>query len=244
MSATTSTGAPHRRSVIVNADDFGRSTGINQGVVQAHEQGIVTSASLMVRWPAALEAAGYARERPALSVGLHIDVGEWRFLEGGWEPVYEVLPERTEQATRHEIRSQLERFRAIMGMDPTHLDSHQHVHREEPIRSIVMDLGAELGIPVREILGGISYLGDFYGQTEEGETLPEALTVENLLRIVTSVPEGVTEIGTHPGKKDGHDLGYQDERRIELAVLCDKRVRKAIEEAGIELRSFRNTSAR
>ena len=62
------------RYLIVNADDFGQSTGINKGVIQAHEEGIVTSASLMVRWPAAPEAAAYARNRPGLSVGLHVDL--------------------------------------------------------------------------------------------------------------------------------------------------------------------------
>ena len=56
---------PSRRYVIINADDFGQSPGINRGVIQAHEQGLVTSASLMVRWPAAAEAAAYGRERRA-----------------------------------------------------------------------------------------------------------------------------------------------------------------------------------
>lgn len=51
--------------LVVNADDFGRSPGVNRGVIRAHEHGIVTSATLMVRWPAAREAAEYARERTA-----------------------------------------------------------------------------------------------------------------------------------------------------------------------------------
>ncbi|PYS69828.1 MAG: hypothetical protein DMF73_14065 [Acidobacteria bacterium] len=57
-----------QRYLIVNADDFGQSPGINRGVIEAHENGIVTSASLMVRWPAAAEAAQYARGHPDLSV--------------------------------------------------------------------------------------------------------------------------------------------------------------------------------
>ena len=66
------------RYLIVNADDFGQSRGINRGITEAHEQGIVTSASLMVRWPAAPEAAAYARSHGSLSLGLHFDFGEWR----------------------------------------------------------------------------------------------------------------------------------------------------------------------
>ncbi|MGA2658858.1 MAG: ChbG/HpnK family deacetylase, partial [Verrucomicrobiota bacterium] len=56
-----------RRGLIVNADDFGLDPGVNRGIIKSHEYGIVTSASLMVRWPAAAEAAAYAREHPELS---------------------------------------------------------------------------------------------------------------------------------------------------------------------------------
>jgi len=63
-----------RRTVIVNADDFGASTGINAGIVEAHAHGIVTSTSLMVTGRAAREAAALAHVHPGLSVGLHLDL--------------------------------------------------------------------------------------------------------------------------------------------------------------------------
>ena len=65
------------RTLIVNADDFGRSAGINAGVAQAHDDGVVTSTSAMVCWPGAAEAAALVRERPTLGVGLHVDLSEW-----------------------------------------------------------------------------------------------------------------------------------------------------------------------
>jgi hypothetical protein len=65
-----------KRRLIVTADDFGRSPGINRGIIAANEVGIVTSAKFMVRWPAAAGAAAYARERPDLALGLHFDLGE------------------------------------------------------------------------------------------------------------------------------------------------------------------------
>ena len=77
------------RSLIVNADDFGRSREINSGVIKAREHGILTSASLMVRWPAATEAAAYGRDNSGFSLGLHVDLGEWAFGDGEWFPVYE-----------------------------------------------------------------------------------------------------------------------------------------------------------
>ncbi len=70
------------RRLIVNADDFGHSAAVNAGVVEAHERGLVTSASLMVRRPAAAAAAAYARSRPELGLGLHVELGEWVYADG------------------------------------------------------------------------------------------------------------------------------------------------------------------
>src|SRR4051794_39741974 len=77
-----------QRYLIVNADDFGQSRGVNAGIVEAHERGVVTSASLMVRWPAAAEAAACARSHPRLAVGLHLDLGEWECRDGTWVARY------------------------------------------------------------------------------------------------------------------------------------------------------------
>src|SRR5215469_1414329 len=98
---------PSERHLIVNADDFGQSRGVNRGIITAHEHGIVTSASLMVRWPAAAEAAAYARSHPALSLGLHFDLGEWICRNGTWLPLYEVVPGGDAAAVVSEIGRQL-----------------------------------------------------------------------------------------------------------------------------------------
>ncbi len=60
------------RRLIVNADDFGASSAVNQAVVRAHREGILTTASLMVNEPGAEEAVALARENPRLGVGLHL----------------------------------------------------------------------------------------------------------------------------------------------------------------------------
>src|SRR5205085_11997778 len=68
-------GAPGVRLLIVNADDFGLSRGVNEGIIEAHTGGILTSTSLMVWRPGAEHAAKVAAAHPALSVGLHFDDG-------------------------------------------------------------------------------------------------------------------------------------------------------------------------
>jgi chitin disaccharide deacetylase len=225
------------RILIVNADDFGRSPGVNRGVIRSHEAGIVTSAGLMVRWPAAEEAAEYARGS-RLSLGLHLDLGEWEYRAGDWSPRYEVLSKETPEAVERELREQLERFERLVGTTPTHLDSHQHVHRSEPARTALRRVGAELGVPVRHLTPEISYSGSFYGQDAKGEPVPEAITVEGLISVIEELPAGITELGCHPADPTDHDSTYDRERSVELATLCDPRVRTAIERNGVILRSF------
>jgi len=225
-------------SLIVNADDFGQSRGINQGVVIAIERGIVTSASLMVRWPAAAEAAAFARCRPQLSLGLHLDLGEWVYRDGNWNPAYQVVDTESAAAVAAELSRQLDSFRRLVGRPPTHLDSHQHVHRHEPVRSIVIAAAAELGVPLRDHTSTVRYCGAFYGQTGTGEPLPANITVEALVDVLAGLPPGCTELGCHPGIAEGTPSVYNRERAVEVQVLCDPAVRAAIATKGIRLRSF------
>jgi predicted glycoside hydrolase/deacetylase ChbG (UPF0249 family) len=225
-----------QRVLIVNADDFGRSPGVNRGVIRAHEEGIVTSATLMVRWPAAEEAADYARRRDSLSVGLHLDLGEWVYRDGDWHTRYQVVP-NTPDSVAAELSRQLERLERLIGRAPTHLDSHQHVHRYEPARTALLKAGERLGIPVRRFTPGIAYSGVFHGQ-DAGRPLPGAITVEALVDVIETLPSGVTELACHPAAQHDHDSDYGEERIQELETLCDPRVRAAIDASGVDLRSF------
>jgi predicted glycoside hydrolase/deacetylase ChbG (UPF0249 family) len=228
------------RVVIVNADDFGQSPGVNRGIITAHEQGIVTSASLMVRWPGAAEAAAYGREHPELSLGLHLDFGEWACRDGTWVPVYEVVAPDDAAAVAAELDRQFTAFRRLVGRDPTHIDSHQHTHRKEPLCSLVLALAVPRRIPVRHYHPGVCYCGNFYGQMGDGTPLPEVLSVEGLLQILRELPPGTTELGCHPGDGGDLDTMYRNERAQEVRVLCDPLVRGALAGLGIELRSFRD----
>ena len=230
-----------KRYLIVNADDFGQSPGVNRGIIEAHERGIVTSASLMVRWPAAADAAAYAQERPELSVGLHLDLAEWAYRDGEWARLYEVVKGDDADAVAKEVERQAEAFRRLMGKNPTHIDSHQHAHRQEPARSIVLELAHRLAVPVRDFAPDVRYCGQFYGQTSEGAPYPDGISVERLIKILEGLPPGCTELGCHPADRVDLDTMYRAEREQELKILCDPRVRGAIAAMDIELRSFVNS---
>jgi len=232
------------RTLIVNADDFGQSPGINRGICMAHENGIVTSASLMVRWPAASEAASYGLKHPELSIGLHFDLGEWRFRDATWIQAYEVVRADDHQAVAEEAARQLIRFRQLLDRNPTHIDSHQHVHRHEPVRSILLEMAGSLGVPIRDFNEGVRYLGAFYGQTAKGDPHPEGISPEGLLATLFDLPIGITELGCHPGLGEDIDSMYCRERAQEVATLCDPRIRQRLASARIRLSSFHSIQAK
>ena len=192
----------------------------------------------MVCWHAAPAAAAYARAHPRLSVGLHVDLGESIYRDGEWIPLYERVNRLDARAVEAEVHAQLSIFRQLLRRDPTHLDSHQHVHLEEPARSILDDLAGTLGVPLRLRSLHLRHDGRFYGQTNTGGPFIQGISPAHLIEILRGLPEGVTEVACHPGFADDLETMYREERRVELDALCDPGVRHALDEAGIELISF------
>ena len=222
------------RRLVVNADDLGLTDGVNAGILHAARHGIVTSASLMVRAPAAEAAARAVRALPGLSVGLHLDLAEWQHDGEQWRPLYEVVDTDDPAAVATELARQLDRFTALVGRPPSHLDSHQHVHRSAPVHDLVLAAGERLGVPVRSA-GAIAYRGDFYGQSGKGEPYREAITVDALCAVIRTLPEGTTELGCHPGYSDHLDSVYALEREVEVRVLCAPEVLEAVRTADVQL---------
>jgi predicted glycoside hydrolase/deacetylase ChbG (UPF0249 family) len=229
--------APGRR-VIVNADDFGLSPGVDAGIERAFLDGIVTSASLLVHASHAAEAVRFWRGHPELSLGLHVDLGEWTLEHREWTPVYVRVSLDDEQAVRREANRQLEQFRALTGVTPTHIDSHQHVHRQEPVRSVVVAMADALGVPLRHSSPDVRYCGNFYGQDADGTSHPEWIGVSALASVLSGLGTGTTEVCCHPASEVDVDTLYGRERLIELQTLCDPRVRAVLVEEGIQLCSF------
>jgi chitin disaccharide deacetylase len=151
------------RRLVVNADDFGRSASINQAVIRAHQQGILTTASLMVNEAACDEAVAFARENPRLGVGLHLTL-----LCGHSALPPERIPGLVDSAKaftnnparagaryffqrslreqlRQEIHAQVARFRAT-GLRLDHLNGHLHLHLHPTVFRLLMEDAAQLGI--------------------------------------------------------------------------------------------------
>lgn len=213
------------RYLIVNADDLGYAQAVNEGIFAAHADGIVTSTSLMVLRDAAPAAAEALQEHPDLAVGLHL---EWRssFIHDA------ANKGRTPYV---ECRKQLERFRELVGREPTHLDSHKHVHETDPaFGAAVETLAADLAVPLRN--RGIRYERSFYGR--------DAISPEHLMALIEALPPGWTEIGCHPAAGPVPISSYDAERRIELATLRDPGVKSLLNVSDVQLCSFAQADRR
>lgn len=246
-------------ALIVNADDLGRTEGINAGIFEAHEKGIVTSATLMVGYAASVTAGKALVDHPRLGVGLHVTLSghvpllppeqvpslvgaDGRFPP---KPAGHRNPEPAEVLA--EIRAQVARFRELTGGPPTHLDSHHHSQRLPAVFEALLTVAREEGLPVRRTGPAGSFSAGAAGVLTTDafdETFTdEGATLEHLLQVLGSLPPGLTELMCHPARVDEElraSSGYTSEREVELAALSHPEALAAVEEHGIRLLTFRD----
>jgi len=151
------------KRIIINADDFGLCEGVNKAVAQAHTEGVLTSATIMVNMPAADEAVKIAEQLPTLGVGVHLNLLEGRpmskdtrldcLLGGDGQfncspfklSVLSIAGNKIRNAIRAELSTQIQ-WVIDSGVKPTHLDSHKHFHILPTIFPIVCGLARRFEI--------------------------------------------------------------------------------------------------
>ena len=278
------------KQLIVNADDFGLHPLINAGIIKGHQEGFITSTSLMPSAPCWQEAVRLAKENPRLGIGVHLtlvggvpsvlpkeQVSSLLDDDGLFLPDYVAFAKRyyggavKRSELEAELRAQLERALSC-GVNITHIDSHQHTHVLPGINSLVLKLSNEYNIirvripkegylftggyqtGVGRLIGrsGLSFCADmaalradslglrhpqhFYGMLAGGHL--NAQLIANILR---QLPEGVSEIMTHPGLDSaalGKAFSWQYHWREELDAYLDAGNKALLKELGIEPVSF------
>ncbi|MBI2528178.1 MAG: ChbG/HpnK family deacetylase [Candidatus Rokubacteria bacterium] len=247
------------RVLIVNADDWGLTAGVSRGILHAYRHGIVTSTTLLVTRPldpTLLEELSGS----GLGVGLHLNLtlgapvspasrvpslvdGEGRFVRDARA----VAGRAKGDEARIEFGAQIDAFRRIMGGFPTHLDSHHHVGRHEPLLDLMVFFARALRVPMRAQDASVRQAARKAGvRTPEhfmGESGPEPYwSGERVLEQLRALPEGVSEFMTHPGYFD-EELAYSRygrQREAELEGLTDPAARELIAREGIRLATFAN----
>ena len=228
-SAGGSAGGP-ATFLIINADDFGYGHGVNRGIVELVDRGVVTSAGLMVNTPGTVEAVRLAAARPALALGLHVN------FTNETTPLFDF---DDPEICRRELRRQLDDFRDLTGRLPTHLDSHHHVHRRPACRHSFLELAEEHGLPLRD-RPPVTFKGGFYSQWVYQVPDPSRVSFDALAQILsTELSHGIYELAVHPGYHDpAADYVYHHDREWELQTLGDPRLPGLLETLGVRLISY------
>jgi Uncharacterized protein conserved in bacteria len=246
-------------NLIVNADDFGLTKGINLGILEGIRRGIVTSCTMVANGAedAFIQGAQIYHEYQ-LDVGVHLvltmgmplsaNVGSLTDDQGDFyklDKVESMCRGMDPAEIRKEFMAQINKVRQA-GIEITHLDSHHHVHMLPVIRDVYLEIAEELGLPVRGFLddgtGTVTAKGcspqrlitDFYG-TE--------LTESRLCSILADLSEESTEIMCHPAYVDQElmDLSrYSIMRAKELSILCSNRIKEMIRNQDIHLIGYRD----
>lgn len=220
--------------LIVNADDFGFSHGVNHGIIDSHLYGIVNSTSIMMNMSGTDHAIFLAKKHPNLRIGIHL------VLTCG-KPLLENVPSLIDDKGKFlslsainknkgisldelekEWTAQIERFIAT-GLKPAHINSHHHVHTIKEFQPVVRNLSQKYGLPMRRdgsmgIDGVVSFtdicLFDFYG---------DGVNAEFFNTLASRIEDGTTvEIMCHPGYLDNILLrgsSYTYKRLTELEIL-------------------------
>jgi predicted glycoside hydrolase/deacetylase ChbG (UPF0249 family) len=251
------------RYLIVNADDFGFSREINQGILESHLHGIVSDTSVLVYSPFAEEALKLAAEVD-FPVGIHLDfVTEYHIhpednqetlLGPQGELVRELYNREFRKEIGHlfsakelielrgEIRKQIQLFQKMTGNLPSHLDYHFGLHYLSDVMAIYALTAEEYKIPIR--------WGGQYAGSHPNHHSPkifcdefrgsEHTTIQDFLKLVDHSWDGIMEMCCHPGyfTPGGLPDTYNREREVELAILTDSQLKVELEKRKIQLVNY------
>ncbi len=277
------------RRLIVTADDFGMSLEVNEAVEQAHREGVLTCASLVVAGAAAQDAIRRAKRLPGLGVGLHLALFGAPAQNAGQKPTILapdgenlgespvttgtaiMLSPRIRAAVREEVAAQFEAYRRT-GLPLGHLDGHWHCHQHPAVLAMALEAGQPLGLrAVRVPYEGFGWSGEVTGQWRGLARLNHALShaplasymryriraagmrandwffaktdagsvsAGQLTRLVSRLPQGITEVGLHPATRQWHGPHAPPaawDPVGELAALIDPQLRAEIDRQRITL---------
>jgi len=240
------------RFLIINADDLGISPEVNRGIFIAHEKGVVTDSSLLIKGFYAQQAMEMIKKTPSFQVGLHVDLDPLL----GWEsPGIERLPRQKLLAmmnepdftgrVKKEINNQMTAF-LKEGLIPSHIDTHHHVHGFPQIFEHLIEAMDRHGIKaIRFSKKGYSLLGreDIPITPAHTQWMEDTLRKKKILHphhlidpIVSfslkEIPAGVSELMVHPS------MGGDKWRQRDFEMLVDPRFMSMVKDEGIQLIGF------
>lgn len=238
--------------VIFNADDFGLTPGVNLGIVDACQSGVVRSTTLMVGMEAEKHAVDLVSSAPALKVGLHLrftagapltdipflvgDDGLFEVKEGFWRK-----RNFSQQLIADEVIAQISRFNET-GLSLSHIDSHHHAHTHPQILPVVQEIARDYRVPLRAT--------GFHGKKQsdcryafDDSFYGECVSLDKVLQVINRHRGNcdVLEIMVHPAYVDQALMdvsSYNTYRAKELDILTDSNLSEALDELGVTVSDY------
>jgi len=225
------------RKLIINADDFGLTKGINKGIIRGYRQGIVTSATALVNMPFWEHAAGLVGNYPGLGIGLHFNltcgspvtvadqIPSLVNQEGDFVNDLDILAKANVKEIHLELQAQFNRL-VKSGVKPTHIDSHYNIHILDNVLMVVLAFACKKSLPVRLVPRAVVTYNSAGAKTT-GDLIVEfrgkGANRPNLERLLSQCKAETVELRCHPGVVDSQLEGlspYTWQRERELAVVC------------------------
>jgi predicted glycoside hydrolase/deacetylase ChbG (UPF0249 family) len=242
---------PRGKRLIVNADDFGFTHDVNEGIIEAHRRGVLTATTLMATGAAFDHATELAKKTPGLDVGAHLVL-----IGGPGMPrtVAALVKQVALGSTKiyDELDAQLRRI-AAAGIRATHLDTHKHTHLLPPVLDAVARLAREhritwvrrpLNLPV--LTGKLRRSGCKVTDRFEGFSLTGKFHTRELVAFLDRLRPGLTEFMCHPGRCSDElrcaETRLKESRQRELEALIAPETREALERNCVELTNYRELS--
>jgi predicted glycoside hydrolase/deacetylase ChbG (UPF0249 family) len=267
--------------LIVNADDLGINTERDRGIFQAFTDGIVTCATMLANG-SSFEAAAEQVKQVALPVGVHLNLSEGITLTG---PIYGLTDQQGRLSGKIKMRQYLigdqvdligirREFSAQIqktldtGLNPDHLDGHQHCHAYPHLTEIVADLAREYRInalrsvcPAHaddtdipdDLADDIAFFQDIGCKASDAWQASGIKTTQGLwglphlnnldtkvlCELLETIPDGHWELMTHPGYPNPEGRHFESSQRFtELTALCSTQVKEIIYRRNIRLATF------
>lgn len=260
------------KRLIVNADDFGFTRDVNAGIVEAHTRGILTATTLMANGDAFDDAVQLARSNPSLDVGIHfVLIGGRSLLTQNPLPIDVPALVRAVYAGQldlyGELHAQAVKIKAA-GLAPLHADTHKHTHLLAPVCRAVRIVAEEFGIQflrrpldlnlpfraplktrlvnalVRDRARAMDLSPFRVTNHFAGFALTGRYDTKDLEALFANLPDGVTELMTHPGHCTAElqeaPTRLKQSRVAELTALTDPATRAALDKNQIQLTRYRD----
>lgn len=250
--------------LIINADDFGLSNGQNYGIIDCFKNGVVASTTLLSTGAAFDHACFLAKKHPELDIGVHLSLDLGTPLSDSH--VIPTLLNAENKFNRYDLeanhiavdseevytewRAQIEKVLAV-GLTPSHIDSHHHIHMMLNIFPVYLRLAREFQLGIRfhprkwtahqirqalPLLEGLSYADSFLNTFYATTITPDFFA--NL-----ALEDGHTyEMMCHPAYLDQwimENSSYNIQRSVEAQTLQSDRTQQLIQQRGIELINFK-----